>query len=188
MQNVQDLVDRIPPEAWPLIDTLFRITVPLTLLWLFLALVAWWRRRAYNLTVASTASRSKKAQPDFLRVDEKARKAAIARGEAHEEFLENREREEGKDPLSLGQRLAGFASLIMSLFTLSTMVFGAVSNIQNMGKAFQVPGHLGKDAKGDRRSLFGTILAVFVIGWYVYKYFADRKWKRARPWNQVLLF
>ena len=48
------------------------------LLWLLLSLVAWWRRRAYNLTVASTARRSKKAQPDFLNVDKKARAKAKA--------------------------------------------------------------------------------------------------------------
>ncbi|HEX8442646.1 MAG TPA: hypothetical protein VF631_03250 [Allosphingosinicella sp.] len=180
MQNVQDLVDRIPPEAWPLIDVLFRITVALTLLWLFLALVAWWRRRAYNLTIASTAGRSKKAQPDFLRVDEKARKAAIARGEAHEEFLEDREQEElAKDPLSFGQRMAGLASLVMSLFTLSTVVFGAVSNIQNMGKAFKSMGTWEKMQKVLADHWFGTSLAVFVIGWYLYKYFADRKWKES---------
>jgi hypothetical protein len=180
MQNVQNLVDRIPPEAWPLIDVLFRISVAITLFWLFLALVAWWRRRAYNLTVASTAGRSKKAQPDFLRVDEKARKAAIARGEAHEEFLQDREeREDTKDPLSFSQRMAGLASLVMSIFTLATVVFGAIKNIQDMGKAYKSLGAFDKVQKALVDHWFGTSLAVFVIGWYIYKYFADKKWKES---------
>ena len=37
MQNVQDVIDRIPPDAWPLIDTLFRITMVVTAVWLAFA-------------------------------------------------------------------------------------------------------------------------------------------------------
>lgn len=184
MQNVQQVVDRIPPEAWPLIDTLFRITIVIALVWLLLALVAWWRRRAYNLTVASTASRSKKAQPDFLRVDEKARKAAIERGEAHEEVLEEREREEAlaalkaaKDPLSFSQRLAGFAAAAMSIFTLSTVIFGAVTNVTRMGEALQAVSSFEKIRIIIVNNWLGTLIALFVIVWHIYKYYADRKWK-----------
>ena len=92
--NVQDAIDRIPPEAWPLIDIACKVTVAIALVWIFLALVAWWRRRAYNLTIASTAKRNKDAQPDFLTVDKKAREAAIERGAAHEADLTERERQE----------------------------------------------------------------------------------------------
>ena len=184
MQNVQDAIDRIPPEAWPLIDTLFRITTVVALVWLLLALVAWWRRRAYNLTVASTASRSKEAQPDFLNVDAKAREAAIARGEAHEDFLEERERAEAlaaleaaKHPLGVSQRLAGFAAFLMSLFTLATMIFGAITNVSRMGEALQSVSSVEKIQKVVTDHWFGTLVALFVIAWHVYKYFGDRKWK-----------
>lgn len=184
MRNMQDVIDRIPPDAWPLIDTLFRITIVVALVWLLLALVAWWRRRAYNLTVASTASRSEKAQPDFLKVDHKAREAAIERGAAHEDFLEEREREEAlaalkaaKDPLSLTERLAGLAAFLMSLFTLATMVFGAVTNVSKMGEALESVGSVEKIQKVVADHWLGTLVAVFVIVWHVYKYFGDRKWK-----------
>lgn len=184
MQNVQQVIDRIPPEAWPLIDTLFRITVVVALVWLLLALVAWWRRRAYNLTVASTARRSEKAQPDFLRVDDKARKAAIERGEAHEELLDKRERDEAlaalkaaKDPLNFGQRLAGFAAAAMSVFTLATVIIGAVTNVPRMGQALQSVSSFEKIRIIVSNHWLGTLIALFVIGWHLYKYFSDRKWK-----------
>jgi len=182
MQNVQDLVDRVPPEAWPLIETMFKITIALAIIWLALAIVAWWRRRAYNLTVASTAGRSEKAQPDFLRVDEKAREAAIERGEAHEKFLDDRERDReraAKDPLSLGQRLAGLATLMMSIFTLSTVIFGAVNNVRSMGKELQSIGTFERLQQIIVDNWLGATIAVFVIGWHVSKYFLDRKWTKA---------
>jgi hypothetical protein len=184
MRNVQDVIDRIPPEAWPLIDMLFRITIVLAVIWLALALVAWWRRRAYNLTVASTARRSGKAQPDFLHVDEKARKAAIARGEAHEEFIEDRERDEAaaaleaaKQPINLAQRIAGFAALLMSIFTLSTVALGAVTNVSKMGDALKSVSSVDKVEKIVSDHWLGTTVAALVIAWHVYKYFADRSWK-----------
>ena len=186
MQNVQDVIDRIPPDAWPLIDTLFRITMVVTAVWLAFALVAWWRRRAYNLTIASTAGRSEKAQPDFLRVDQKARDAAIARGEAHEDYLEDREREEAaaalkaaKGPLNLSQRLAGLAAFLMSLFTLSTMVFGTVTNVSKMGDALESVGSVEKIRMVVAEHWLATIIAALVIAWHIYKYFADRRWKEA---------
>lgn len=184
MQNVQDAIDRIPPEAWPLIDTLFRVTIVLALIWLALSLVAWWRRRAYNLTVTSTARRSRKAQPDFLKVDEAARSAAIARGAAHEAFLEEREREEAlaalkaaKDPMSLGRRIAGIAAFGMSLFTLATVILGSVSNVSKMGEALEAVSSMEKVRMVVEDHLLGTIVALLVITWHLFRYFSDRKWK-----------
>lgn len=184
MQNVQDAIDRIPPDAWPLIDTLFRITVGLAAVWLLLVLVAWWRRRAYNLTVASTARKSRDAQPDFLRVDQKARKAAIARGEAHEEMLDAREREEalaamraGKDPLTTGSRLAGLATFAMSLFTLASVIFGAVGNVSKMGEALQSLSSFEKIEKVIADHWFAALVSALVIAWHIYKYVSGRKWK-----------
>ncbi len=184
MQNVQDVIDRIPPDAWPLIDTLFKVTTVLAIVWLLLGLVTWWRRRAYNLTVASTASRSKAAQPDFLRVDEKARKEAIARGEAHEEFLEDRERAEAlaalegaKNPINAGRKMVGLAALLMSVFTLSTTIFGAINNVSGMSAALRSLDSFDKFTAIVAEHWLGALIVAFVIGWHLYKYFADRKWK-----------
>lgn len=184
MQDLQDVVDKIPPEAWPLIDSLFRWTLIVVAIWLVISILAWWRRRAYNLTVAATARRSRKAQPDFLKVDEKARDAAIRRGEAHEAVLEDRERDEAlaalkasKDPLSFGQRIAGIAAAGMSVFTLLTIILGAVTNVSKMGEALQTLSSVEKVKAIVSQHLAGTIIVLLVIAWHIYKYVADRQWK-----------
>jgi hypothetical protein len=184
MPDVQDAIDRIPPEAWPFIDILFRITIALVAVWLVLALVALWRRRAYNLTVASTAGKSRKAQPDFLKVDDDARDDAIRRGERHEKLLDDRDKEEAlaalraaKDPLTLGARLAGWAAAAMSVFTLLTAVVGVVGNVGRMGDM------VSQMSSAERLEYLVTtypissLVVVLVVIYSVYRYFADRQWK-----------
>lgn len=184
--GMQNVIDQIPPEQWPLINTLFKITIALALVWLVLALIAWWRRSAYNLTVASTADRSKKAQPDFLNVDKEAREEAVERGDDHEDELAERERREalaarnaGKQPLSATQRLASVASLLMSLFTLFTAMTGAVLNVGNMGDYVGKLTTAGKLQYLIQEHAFGVVVVLFVIGYHIWKYFRDRKWKEA---------
>lgn len=186
MQNVQDVFDAIPPEAWPLIDTLFKVTVTISVIWLFFAIFAWWQRRAYNLTVASTAGRSGKAQPDFLRVDEKARAASVERGAAHERGIAERERKEAadapggaKDPVTIGQRLASAAAFLMSIFTLITVLIGAVGQVGQMSATFKQLSSTEKMQQVIADHWIGTLVALSVIGWHVYKYYHDRKWKGA---------
>ncbi|WP_419808619.1 hypothetical protein [Sphingomonas sp.] len=185
MPNVQDVIDSIPPDAWPLIDTLFKITVVVTLVWLFLALVAWWRRHAYNLTIASTASRSRNAQPDFLHVDQKARAAAIERGEAHEDDLDTRERAEAaalaaaKHPVTIGERLASAAAFLMSVFTLLTVLIGAVGQVGSMSATFKQLSSTEKMQKIITDHWIAALMAVLVIAWHVYKFLHERKWKGA---------
>lgn len=185
MRNLQDVVDRIPPEAWPLIDTLFKITIVVSIIWLFLAVIAWWRRHAYNLTVASTARRSRKAQPDFLHVDKQARQAAIERGEAHEDDLDARERAEAatleaaRHPVTIGERIASAAAFLMSIFTLLSVLIGAVGQVGSMSATFKQLSSVEKMQKVIADHWLGTLIAVFVIGWHVYRYHHDRKWKGA---------
>src|SRR5687768_3481576 len=100
---MQNVLDRIPPEAWPLVDRLIPITVAVAAIWLALSIFVYWRRRAANLTPVTAPRRNKDAQPDFLNVDHKARREAIERGEAFERELEEREAEEA--------RIAAMASL-----------------------------------------------------------------------------
>ena len=125
---MQETLDKIPPEAWPLIDLLFNLTMASIGIWLVLTVFVWMRRRASNLTPVNAAHKRKDAQPDFLKVDDKAREEAIKRGEEYDKDLERqaRKRAKSKDPASLSERFASFVSLFMSLFTLATMVFGAV--------------------------------------------------------------
>ena len=82
---------QIPPEAWPFIDLLFNITLVAALIWGAISLFIYLRRRALNLTPVSAARTNEQAQPDFLKVDEKARAEALQKGEAFEQKLSAQE-------------------------------------------------------------------------------------------------
>ena len=180
--NVQDAIDRIPPDAWPLIDIAAKVTVVIAVVWIFLALVAWWRRRAYNLTIASTAKRNKDAQPDFLTVDKKAREAAIERGAAHEAALTERERQEAiaaAGGLTKGSHVARIAALLMSLFTLACSIMGVVGNVGAMEKSVQNLTASGKIQYIIQQHPIATVIIVLVIAYNVWHYFQHRKWEEA---------
>ncbi|MEL7199717.1 MAG: hypothetical protein AAGL10_15510 [Pseudomonadota bacterium] len=184
--GLQQAVDRIPPDAWPIIDILFRVTIALAILWVVLSLIGWWRRRAYNLTVASTAGRNKKAQPDFLNVDEKARKEQIKAGERHEDVLEDREKEEAlaalkaaKEPVTLASRLASAATFVMSLITLLTGFSGAILGIGRIEGQLAQAGTAGKLEYLITEHTIGCIIVAFVIGYKIWRFVAEKKWKKA---------
>lgn len=185
-QGAQQVIDQIPPDAWPMIDIMFRITIGLTIVWLVLALVAWWRRRAYNLTVASTAKKDRNAQPDFLSVDEKARKEAIKAGERHEDTLDNREKEEAlaalkaaKGPVAWSERIASAATFLMSIFTLLTGFSGAIFGVKRLDGYLDQAGTAGTFEYLLREHTIGCIVVVFVIGYHIWRYVAEKKWKKA---------
>lgn len=185
-EAAEGAIERIPPEAWPMIDLMFKITIGLFVVWIFLALVAWWRRRAYNLTVASTHKRSKAAQPDFLSVNKEAREAAIERGEAHEEALAERDEAEaaaalaaaGK-PLGFANRLASIATTAMSIFTLLTAISGAALNVGKMDEQVKELTASGKIEYLLKEHTFGVIVVLLIIAFQVWKFFNKEKWKEA---------
>tara|TARA_A100001391_G_scaffold130111_3_gene89401 strand:- start:3413 stop:4045 length:633 start_codon:yes stop_codon:yes gene_type:complete len=181
----QDAIDRIPPDAWPIIDQCMRILIAVTIVWLVLAMIAWWRRRAYNLTVAASARRNKKARPDFLKVDKKAREAALARGEAYEEALEQREADEAREmlraaagPVGWLEHMARLATLAMSLFTLITGFTGAILNVTRVGEYVDKAGTEGKLEYLITEHPLGCTVAVLVIAYNIWRYFAEKKWKK----------
>lgn len=185
--GIDNAIEKIPPEAWPAIDLMMNILIGLFIVWIALALVAWWRRRAYNLTIASTARLNRKAQPDFLNVDQKARTKAMERGEAHAKALDEREAaaedalaalKAAKEPVTIASRIASTATLLMSIFTLLTGLTGAIFNITRVGD------YLEQATMGERLSYLvqehpiGTVVAVFVIGFNVWRYGAEKKWQK----------
>lgn len=186
LDRIPDLVDQIPPDAWPVIDMAFKVTIALVLIWLALAVIAFWRRRAYNLTIASTARRSKKAQPDFLKVDKKARERAIDRGERHEEMLD--EREEGdaeaalkaaKEPVGIAKRIAEALSVFASLFTLGAAIAGVVANVGKMGEYVENLSTWGRIQYLLAHHTIGVIVVLVVVAHQIYKYVSGKKWKGA---------
>lgn len=141
---MEQTLQQIPPEAWPIIEILFNVTMALAGIWLALTVFVIWRRHASNLTPVNAASKNNKAQPDFLKVDQNARAEAIKRGDLHQQALDRRDAEEARaearansvsrrEPLTFMQRLAGLVTFIMSLFTLLSIVTSSVFTVSNMG-------------------------------------------------------
>ncbi|MCI4644101.1 MAG: hypothetical protein MRY64_04905 [Hyphomonadaceae bacterium] len=182
---MDNAIDQIPAEAWPWIDLLFNITCAAAGIWLAITVFVLWRRAASNVTPVSSVPKNKRAQPDFLEVDEKARREAIARGEAFDKELEARDRAEArqerraaKHKRSPLQRIAGLITLLMAIFSL---VSAAVSVIWQVGF---IGNMLEQYSAGDRLMALvthhpiGVTIAVLVICFHIYRFFTDRKWQQ----------
>jgi len=143
-QTLQETLQQIPPEAWPIIEILFNVTMAAAGIWLALTVFVIWRRHASNLTPVNATSKNNKAQPDFLKVDQKARAEAIKRGDLHERALDRRDAEEARaevkansaprrEPLTFAQRIAGLVTFVMSVFTLFSIVTTSIFTVSRMG-------------------------------------------------------
>lgn len=182
--DMQDALDQLPPEAWPLVEMMLTITVICVVVWLAISVFIWWRRSASNLTPVNAASAKKSAQPDFLSVDEAARKAARKAGEDFDKDLDRREKEAAKAAAnakkaspSMARQIAGIVSFLMSLFTLATIVFSAIVQVSRMGSLMRDYSTVERILSVIQNRPVSVSIAVFVIGYHVYRFIADRKWK-----------
>lgn len=135
-------LQQIPPEAWPIIDLLFNITMAAAGIWLAVTAFVIWRRHASNLTPVNAAERSNKAQPDFLKVDKKAREEAIERGDDFNKSLDRRDAAEAKAasrlrPAKRVQKVAGLAAFIMSIFTVMSVIASSVYTLNGVNNIAQ---------------------------------------------------
>lgn len=178
---MQETLDQIPPEAWPLITLLLNVTMAVAAVWLALTIFVWWRRSASNLTPVQAAGKNKSAQPDFLNVDHAARDAAIARGAAYDEALEKRAREEAaagkRKPVSLAGRAAGLISLLMSVFTLATMIYGAIFQVSRMGSLMQEYSSVERLGAVIANHPIAFAITTLVIVVHVYRFIKSRQWQ-----------
>jgi len=130
---------QIPTEAWPILDVLFNLTCAAAGIWLAITAFVLWRRAASNLTPVNVPEKNKRAQPDFLSVDKKARAEAIARGESFEDELDRRDRDEARQAArnalsstsltARSGRIAGWISFVLALFSLLTGALGVIFNV-----------------------------------------------------------
>lgn len=183
-ETLQNAIEQIPADAWPMIDLIVTIMFVAVGIWLFIAIFVYLRRVASNLTPVNAAQKNKKAAPDFLKVDKKARKAAIARGKNFEKDLDRMERDEARaeakarrSNATLGQRIAGLVSLFMSLFTLATMIFGAIFNVSRMGRMMKDYSAQDRIVAVVKDHPIAVAIASLVIAYHIFKFFSDRKWK-----------
>ena len=179
-----ETLNQIPPEAWPLIDLLFNITMVSVAIWLAITIFVRWRRSASNLTPVNAAGKNKNAQPDFLKVDQSARSEAIERGESFDKEIERRERAEARAAArahqprgTVSERLARFVSFFMSLFTLATMIFGAIFQVTRMGDMMREYSTTERILTVIQNHPISFTIAGLVIVFQIYRFFVDRNWQ-----------
>ena len=174
----------IPADAWPVIDVLFNVTCVVTAIWLASAVFVWWRRSASNLTTSSSASPNRKATPDFLSVDQKARKEAIKRGDQFDRELDKQEREDERQARRAARsrettvsRIARLISLFMALFSLATMVSGTVFQVTFMGRIWEQYSASERLLGVVQAHPIGVGVTVLVILYNLVSFVTNRKWE-----------
>ncbi|MEZ5938077.1 MAG: hypothetical protein R3C52_07640 [Hyphomonadaceae bacterium] len=171
--TLPDLPDWLVVVLW--------VNVAAAAIWIVLTLFVYMRRRASNLTPVNAPHARKDAAPDFLSVDHKAREAQIERGEAFESELDKREAEEaaraaGVKKISMWRRLAGFATFLISLFSLASSIVGVIWQVDRIGGMMSQADKIGVILQ---KYPIPFAVAAFVIGYYVIVFFAKKQWKRA---------
>lgn len=140
--------------------------------WFATLIIGYMHRRSYNLTRAESGG-SKAITPDFLKVDEKKRQAAIDRGAAYDKVLEERAAAEraaaaaataGPSPVSKFEAWSRAGALISASFTLVAAVVGTLTRVDTLQKG------VVQLSTGDSLMAIvqdhpvGTLVAVLVIG------------------------
>ena len=178
MQDEVTLLGDVP--QW--LDVLLWITVAGAVLWLLLTLFVYARREAANLTPVTAPDAKKSAAPDFLEVDHKARNAQIKRGEAFGKELDKREAAEeaaernGGKQVTVLQRLAGLATLLLSIFSLLSTAVGVIWQVDRIGGTLSQSDQLVAIVQ---KYPIPFAVCVFVIGYYVVIFFTKKQWKSA---------
>ena len=183
---MEDVISTIPPDAWPLIDVLFNIVTAVTAVWLAWTVFIWWRRSASNLTTMSGASPNKKATPDFLSVDQKARKDAIKRGETFDKELSKREREDKNTLKKAAQkgetvigRIGRLVSFGMALFSVATMISGTVFQVSIMGRYWEQYSASERLMAVIQNHPIGVAVTVLVIVYNIFNFIMNYKAERS---------
>jgi hypothetical protein len=173
---MNDDTNTLPPEAWPIIGIALNAAAILALVWALVSLFVYFRRRSSNLTPVQAARRKKADQPDFLSVDHARREAALERADAFEDGLERREAEEARaaeqgkaeKPLSIIGLIARIMSLVVSLFSLGTVIFGTTWQISRMGSLMKEYSTFERITSVIASYPVSSAVAALVIGYHIW--------------------
>lgn len=179
-------LDGAPPATTIVLDDwmlyLMWGAVAFAALWLVSTIFIQLRRRATNLTSAQQAGVKADATPDFMKVDHKAREAALKRGEAFDKELTEREKAEAlaaagkpakKEPVSMIRMISGLAAFLFSLFTLLGSLLGTFRTLDQAGVQLSKFDQVGAIAT---QYPIPTIICVFVIGYTIFIWVSQKKW------------
>jgi hypothetical protein len=161
-------------------------TVAFAAIWLASTVFIHMRRRATNLTSAQQASVRKDAAPDFMKVDHKAREAAMKRGETFDQELVEREKAEAaaaaaaaggkparREPVNMVRMISGIAAFAFSLFTLLGTILGTFRTLDGAGVQLSKLDQVGAIIS---QNPIPTLICVFVIGYTIYIWISQKKW------------
>lgn len=169
------------PETAPWLELVLGLTVAASLLWLALLLFVSWRRGVTNLTPVTAPSARREARPDFLEVDRPAREAALARGDAFAGELDEKERQEVAESRTRragkAKNVAGFMSLFMSVFSLVTLLTGAIWRVTFVGAVWERYSASERLLAVMKAHPFAFTVCTLVIGYHIFQFVADRKWR-----------
>jgi hypothetical protein len=156
--------------------------VAFAVVWVVSVIFIQMRRRATNLTSAHQAGVKKEATPDFMKVDQKARDAAMQRGQAYEKELDTREAAEAaaaagkgakKPPMNMLKTISGIASFAFSLFTLLGAVLGTFKTMDAAGAQLSKFDQVGVMFM---KYPIPAIICLFVIGYTIFIWVSQKKW------------
>lgn len=151
-------------------------------LWLVSTIFIHMRRRATNLTSAQQAGVKKDAAPDFMKVDHKARDAAMKRGEAYDQELVEREKAAAdaaagvkpkKEPVGIVKMISGAAAFLFSMFTLLGAIVGTFRTLDGAGVQLSKLDQVGALLT---QHPIPSIICIFVIGYTIYVWISQKKW------------
>lgn len=152
-------------------------------LWLVATVFIHLRRRATNLTSAQQAGVHKDATPDFMKVDHKARDAAMQRGEAYDRELTERAKAEAaagkpakREPANMLKTLSGVASFAFSLFTLLGAILGTFRTMDAAGAQLSKLDQVGAVVT---QHPIPALICLFVIGYTIFIWVSQKKWADA---------
>ena len=185
MQQENPPLDGAPPAAevvqpeW--LTYIMWAAVAFAALWLVSVVFIQMRRRATNLTSAHQAGVKKEATPDFMKVDQKARDAAMERGATYEKELDKREaaaaaatgKPAQKEPINMLKTISGIASFAFSLFTLLGAVLGTFRTMDAAGAQLSKFDQVGAMAM---KNPIPFLICLFVIGYTIFIWVSQKKW------------
>jgi hypothetical protein len=174
----------VPEQYLPLLDWAYTATIVFAVLWLATWIFIALRRNASDLTPVLAADYDPKARPDFLSINEKKRKEAIARGQSYDRELDKSEAAEAKKaarhaktPLTLTQRVLRLISLLMAVFSLATMIGGAIFQVTYITGLLKSIGAWERVVELVQKHPVGFSVAAIVILYHVITFFTDKKWQ-----------
>ena len=156
-------------------DLLYGLAIAAGSVYLAATAYSSWRRKSLNLTPVTSAAADPAARPDFLNVDKDARSAALERGDAFEASLRAREASAAADGAPETAKKFSLVAMVMSAFTLVTMLVGSVWQISFIGRYAEQLSAKGRLVAMVKEHPLAFSVSMVVCAVQVVTFFAERR-------------